>query len=49
MAMAPWTTPENFNPGYMNRGVALLPHQGDRQPWLHSQDYASERHALPVA
>ena len=49
MALAPWITAENFNPGYLNRGVALLPRQGDHLPWLHSQDYASERHALPAA
>ena len=49
MALAPWITPDNFNAGYINRGVALLPRQGDHPPWLHSQDYASERHELPVA
>ena len=49
MALAPWISADNFNPGYMNRGVALLPRQGDHLPWLHSQDYASERHALPAA
>ena len=49
MARSPWITPDNFNPGYMNRGVALLPQQGDRAPWRHSQDYSTERLELPAA
>ncbi|OYU42532.1 MAG: hypothetical protein CFE44_23460, partial [Burkholderiales bacterium PBB4] len=28
MAMKPWIEPDNFNPGYMNRGVGLLPRHG---------------------
>ncbi|GCL60965.1 flavin-containing monooxygenase [Pseudaquabacterium pictum] len=49
MARLPWITADNFSAGYMQRGVALLPQQGDRAPWLHTQDYASERHTLPQA
>ena len=45
----PWVDPDNFNPGYILRGQHLLPRQGDRAPWLHSQDYWSERDELPVA
>lgn len=49
MALRPWVDPENFNPGYMARGVALLPRQGSQAPWLHSQDYWTERDELPLA
>lgn len=49
MALHPWVDPENFNPGYMARGVALLPRQGSQAPWLHSQDYWTERDELPLA
>lgn len=49
MSLVPWVEPENFNPGYLQRGVHLLPRQGDHEPWIHSQDYASEQHELPKA
>jgi cation diffusion facilitator CzcD-associated flavoprotein CzcO len=49
MATAPWIEPDNFNPGYMNRGVALLPRQGLQAPWRHSQDYGTEKDELPAA
>ncbi len=39
MQLRPWIEPENFNPGYMQRGLHLLPRQGDHEPWLHTQDY----------
>ena len=32
MARLPWITADNFSAGYMQRGVALLPQQGDRAP-----------------
>ncbi|HSL59749.1 MAG TPA: NAD(P)/FAD-dependent oxidoreductase, partial [Acidimicrobiales bacterium] len=47
MALLPWLDPENFNPGYLTRSLHLLPKQGDRQPWLHTQDYMTERDELP--
>ena len=49
MAMKPWIEADNFNSGYMNRGVGLMPRQGSHAPWLHSQDYAAEKLELPVA
>jgi cation diffusion facilitator CzcD-associated flavoprotein CzcO len=49
MARLPWITADNFSAGYVQRGVALLPQQGDRAPWVHGQDYASERQTLPLA
>ena len=47
MPLLPWVDPENFNPGYITRGLHLLPQQGDREPWKHTQDYVSERKILP--
>ncbi len=48
MALRPWVDPENFNPGYLMRGLHLLPRQGDRQPWLHTQDYWQDKDELPT-
>lgn len=49
MTLRPWVDPGNFNPGYLTRGLHLLPKQGDRPPWLHTQDYWSEKDELPRA
>ena len=49
MAWLPWVDPENFNPGYLLRGIDRLPKQGDRPPWRHTQDYWSEKDELPGA
>jgi monooxygenase len=49
MALKPWVEPENFNPGYMQRGIHLLPRQGSQGPWLHRQDYAVDKDELPQA
>jgi cation diffusion facilitator CzcD-associated flavoprotein CzcO len=49
MKLLPWVDPENFNPGYLARGLHLLPRQGDHDPWLHSQDYWTEKIDLPAA
>jgi cation diffusion facilitator CzcD-associated flavoprotein CzcO len=43
MPLLPWIDPENFNPGYMMRGMHLLPKRGDKPEWQHSQDYWNER------
>ncbi|MEM8925523.1 MAG: NAD(P)/FAD-dependent oxidoreductase [Actinomycetota bacterium] len=48
MSLAPWVDPEDFDPGYLRRGVHLLPQQGDREPWLHTQDYWTEKDKLPL-
>ena len=47
MALLPWVDPENFNPGYLMRSMHLLPKQGDREPWRHTQDYWTEKNELP--
>ncbi len=49
MNLLPWVDPDNFNPGYLQRGLHLLPQQGDREPWIHGQDYSVEKDAFPAA
>jgi monooxygenase len=49
MPLRPWVDPQDFNPGYVTRGVHLLPRQGDRMPWRHTQDYWSDKDDLPGA
>jgi cation diffusion facilitator CzcD-associated flavoprotein CzcO len=49
MVLKPWVEPENFNPGYIQRGIHLLPKQGSHAPWLHRQDYAVDKVELPQA
>jgi cation diffusion facilitator CzcD-associated flavoprotein CzcO len=49
MPALPWVDDENFNAGYLMRSIHLLPKQGDRVPWSHSQDYYAEKDELPNA
>jgi cation diffusion facilitator CzcD-associated flavoprotein CzcO len=49
MPLKPWVDPENFNPGYLTRSLALLPRQGSHAPWLNSQDYSTEAKELPMS
>lgn len=49
MPERPWIDPENFNAGYILRGLPLMAKQGDRQPWVMTQDYFSDRETLPAA
>jgi cation diffusion facilitator CzcD-associated flavoprotein CzcO len=46
MPLLPWIDPENFNPGYLMRGMHLLPKRGDKPEWQHNQDYWSEKDAF---
>ncbi len=49
--MAPRDWIDNFSAGYMRRVLDRFPKQGDRLPWINSQDYALERkifRTLPV-
>jgi cation diffusion facilitator CzcD-associated flavoprotein CzcO len=48
MHLLPWIDPENFNPGYMMRGMHLLPKRGDKPEWQHSQDYWAEKDEFPA-
>ena len=49
MPELPLISADNFNPGYLTRSMHLMPKQGDRQPWIFSQDYYTERHEIPGA
>lgn len=49
MALKPWIDPQNFNPGYLARGMGLLPRQGEHLPWQQLQDYWIEKDELPRA
>jgi hypothetical protein len=49
MELKPWIAPDNFNPGYLARGVHLLPKQGMNEPWRHDQDYVRDVKELPTA
>ena len=49
MPLLPWIDEENFNPGYMMRGMHLLPKRGDKPEWQHTQDYWTEKDAFPAA
>jgi cation diffusion facilitator CzcD-associated flavoprotein CzcO len=48
MSLGPWTDPENFNPGYLMRGMHMLPKAGDKPEWRHTQDYESDKVMLPA-
>jgi cation diffusion facilitator CzcD-associated flavoprotein CzcO len=49
MPLLPWIDPENFNPGYLMRGLHLLPKRGDKPEWQHTQDYWAEKDEIPAA
>ena len=48
MPLLPWIDAENFNPGYLMRGMHLLPKRGDKPEWAHTQDYWAEKDELPA-
>lgn len=48
MPLLPFIDPENFNPGYLMRGMHLLPKRGDKPEWQHTQDYWREKQDLPA-
>jgi hypothetical protein len=48
MKLMPWIDPDNFNPGYLMRGLHLLPKRGDKPEWQHSQDYWAEKDQFPL-
>src|SRR5476651_933869 len=47
MKLLPWIDPENFNPGYLMRGMHLLPKRGDKPEWQHTQEYWREKNEFP--
>jgi cation diffusion facilitator CzcD-associated flavoprotein CzcO len=48
MPLLDWIDPENFNPGYMMRGMHLLPKRGNKPEWMHNQDYWAEKDEIPA-
>ncbi len=48
MKLSSWIDPEDFNPGYIMRGMHLLPKRGDLRDWQHTQDYWNEKDELPA-
>ena len=48
MPLSPWMDPDNFNPGYLMRGMHLLPKRGDKPEWQHTQDYWREKDEIPA-
>lgn len=48
MALKPWIDSDNFNPGYLMRGLDRMPRRGDKPEWMHNQDYWREKDEIPV-
>jgi hypothetical protein len=48
MAILPWIEADNFNPGYLMRGLDAMPRRGDKPEWRHNQDYWAEKDAFPL-
>ncbi len=47
--LLPWIEGDNFNPGYLMRGLDKMPKRlGEREEWRHSQDYWREAEDLPA-
>lgn len=47
MPLLPWIDEQDFNPGYVMRGMHLLPRRGDKPEWQHTQDYWTEKDEFP--
>ena len=47
MPLLPWIESDNFNPGYLMRGLDRLPRRGDKPEWRHNQDYWAEKDTIP--
>jgi cation diffusion facilitator CzcD-associated flavoprotein CzcO len=45
----PFIDADNFNPGYLRRSMDRMPARLDAPEWQHTQDYWTERDALPAA
>ncbi|QYJ07835.1 flavin-containing monooxygenase [Qipengyuania flava] len=48
MDILPWIESDNFNPGYLMRGLDKMPRRGDKPEWRHNQDYWREREEFPA-
>lgn len=49
MERGPWVDEDNFNAGYLVRGMHRLPKQGTHLPWRHTQDYYFDKDDIPNA
>ena len=49
MEPLPFIAEQNFNAGYIMRKIHLMPRQGDKEPWVHRQDYFTEKNTIPAA
>ena len=47
MELRPWIEADNFNPGYITRGLGKMPKAGNKPEWRHNQDYWAERNEIP--
>jgi monooxygenase len=47
MGLLPWIEADNFNPGYLMRGLDQMPRRGDKPEWRHNQDYWREKDEIP--
>jgi cation diffusion facilitator CzcD-associated flavoprotein CzcO len=47
MELDDWIGEDNFNPGYIQRGMKQMPRRGDKPEWQHNQDYWAERNEIP--
>jgi len=48
MELSAWDDPKEFNPGYLLRGLHLLPKRGTTPEWRHCQDYTLESALFPA-
>jgi monooxygenase len=48
MPLSDWIESENFNPGYLMRGIKQMPRRGDKPEWRHNQDYWAEKEEIPA-
>jgi cation diffusion facilitator CzcD-associated flavoprotein CzcO len=48
MERRPWIAADDFNPGYLQRSLNLMPKQGSHDPWTFCNDYYTERETLPA-
>ena len=47
MVLSDWIESDNFNPGYLMRGLKQMPRRGDKPEWRHNQDYWREKDEFP--
>ena len=47
MPLGPFIDPDNFNAGYLQRALPILPQRGDKPEWQHTQDYWTEKDEFP--